>query len=206
MTVHGSLTQHLFLASQVALRDPIAQFMAFVHSSVNDVSVVYLQNERRYNYTTPKSFLEHIRLYTTLLANKAQDLQTNMGRLENGLQKIRSTATQVDDMKAKLATKEKELALKNEETNRLIEIVEREGGKVAKEKGAADTEAKAVAIVAAEVTQKQRDCEKDLAAAEPSLRAALAALDTLDKVQVFLRETLFAWLPCFIWRFGFLRF
>jgi dynein heavy chain, axonemal len=157
--------------------------MAFVHSTVNDVSLLYLQNERRYNYTTPKSFLEHIRLYTALLASKAQDLQTNMGRLENGLQKIRSTATQVDDMKAKLATKEKELALKNEDTNRLIEIVEREGSKVAREKEAADLEAKAVAIVAAEVTQKQKDCEKDLTAAEPSLRAALAALDTLDKVE-----------------------
>ncbi|OQV20869.1 Dynein beta chain, ciliary [Hypsibius exemplaris] len=168
----------------VPLRDPIAQFMAFVHSTVNDISVVYLQNERRYNYTTPKSFLEHIRLYTALLASKAQDLQTKMGRLENGLQKIRSTATQVDDMKAKLATKEKELALKNEDTSRLIEIVERETHKVTKEKEAADTEAKAVSIVAAEVTQKQKDCEKDLAAAEPSLRAALAALDTLDKTNL----------------------
>ena len=32
--------------------------MAFVHKSVNDMSHLYLANERRYNYTTPKSFLE----------------------------------------------------------------------------------------------------------------------------------------------------
>lgn len=32
--------------------------MAFVHGSVNDMSALYLANERRYNYTTPKSFLE----------------------------------------------------------------------------------------------------------------------------------------------------
>ena len=32
--------------------------MAFVHKSVNDMSHQYLINERRYNYTTPKSFLE----------------------------------------------------------------------------------------------------------------------------------------------------
>lgn len=32
--------------------------MSFVHSSVNEMSQQYLANERRYNYTTPKSFLE----------------------------------------------------------------------------------------------------------------------------------------------------
>ncbi|XP_055341295.1 LOW QUALITY PROTEIN: dynein beta chain, ciliary-like [Paramacrobiotus metropolitanus] len=163
------------------LRESIAQFMAFVHSTVNDISVTYLQNERRHNYTTPKSFLEHIRLYSTLLTRKVQELQSSMNRLENGLQKIRSTATQVDDMKAKLASKEKELAIKNEETNRLIEVAEKESAKVAKEKEIASNEEKAVAVVAKEVEKKQKDCEKDLALAEPSLRKALAALDTLDK-------------------------
>ena len=32
--------------------------MAFAHGSVNEASKLYLANERRYNYTTPKSFLE----------------------------------------------------------------------------------------------------------------------------------------------------
>ncbi len=32
--------------------------MAFAHGSVNQASKDYLANERRYNYTTPKSFLE----------------------------------------------------------------------------------------------------------------------------------------------------
>ncbi len=36
----------------------ISRFMAFVHTSVNEMSKQYLANERRYNYTTPKSFLE----------------------------------------------------------------------------------------------------------------------------------------------------
>lgn len=32
--------------------------MAYVHGSVNAMSKQYLANEKRYNYTTPKSFLE----------------------------------------------------------------------------------------------------------------------------------------------------
>jgi len=39
------------------LQESVGDFMAQVHKSVNDMSVIYLQNDRRYNYTTPKSFL-----------------------------------------------------------------------------------------------------------------------------------------------------
>jgi dynein heavy chain, axonemal len=41
----------------------VSQFVAHVHKTVNELSQVYLLNERRYNYTTPKSFLEQIKLY-----------------------------------------------------------------------------------------------------------------------------------------------
>ena len=69
--------------------------MAYVHKSVNEMSQQYLSNERRYNYTTPKSFLEQIVLYQNLLNKNNQDLQAKMQRLENGLQKLESTASQV---------------------------------------------------------------------------------------------------------------
>ena len=69
--------------------------MAYVHVSVNESSKQYLQNERRYNYTTPKSFLEQIKLYESLLAMKAKELTAKMERLENGLTKLQSTAQQV---------------------------------------------------------------------------------------------------------------
>ena len=34
--------------------------MSYVHTSVNEESQLYLANERRYNYTTPKRFLEQV--------------------------------------------------------------------------------------------------------------------------------------------------
>ena len=69
--------------------------MAYVHKSVNEMSSQYLANERRYNYTTPKSFLEQITLYQNLLSKKNQELQAKIVRLENGLEKLKSTASQV---------------------------------------------------------------------------------------------------------------
>lgn len=69
--------------------------MAYVHITVNEMSHSYLGNERRYNYTTPKSFLEQIKLYQNLLLKKRNQLTAKMARLENGLQKLSSTSAQV---------------------------------------------------------------------------------------------------------------
>ena len=80
---------------QPDLKGSVAEFMAYVHTSVNEMSKIYLQNERRYNYTTPKSFLEQIKLYQNLLGQKSKELTAKMERLENGLTKLQSTAQQV---------------------------------------------------------------------------------------------------------------
>ena len=61
-------------------------------------------------------------------------------RLENGLEKLRVTASQVNELKAQLATQEIELTKKNEEADKLIEIVGIETEKVSKEKASADEE------------------------------------------------------------------
>lgn len=90
--------------------------------------------------------------------------------------------SQVDDLKAKLAAQEAELAIKNEDANKLITVVGAETEKVSKEKAFADEEEKKVQVINEEVTKKQKDCSTDLAKAEPALRAAQEALNTLNKV------------------------
>ncbi|KAM7382161.1 hypothetical protein PAMA_012837 [Pampus argenteus] len=163
------------------VKESVSKFMAYVHMSVNQTSKEYLATERRYYYTTPKSFLEQIKLYRSLLGQKSKDLTTKMERLENGLQKLNSTSTQVDDLKAKLAAQEVELKQKNEDADKLIQVVGIETEKVSKEKAVADEEEQKVAAIAVVVSGKQRDCEEDLAKAEPALLAAQDALNTLNK-------------------------
>uniref|UniRef100_A0A674HTA8 Dynein axonemal heavy chain 17 n=1 Tax=Taeniopygia guttata TaxID=59729 RepID=A0A674HTA8_TAEGU len=155
----------------------ISQFMSFVHTSSKEMSKTYLAVERRYNYTTPKTFLEQIKLYQNLLADKRSTLSASIDRLEKGLMKLRSTASQVDDLKAMLAVQEIELKQKNEDTDKLIHVVGVETEKVSKEKAIADEEELKVEMVA----EKQRACASDLAEAEVVLSAAREALDTLNK-------------------------
>uniref|UniRef100_A0A8C5IYP6 Dynein axonemal heavy chain 17 n=1 Tax=Junco hyemalis TaxID=40217 RepID=A0A8C5IYP6_JUNHY len=158
----------------------ISEFMSFVHTSSKEMSKIYLTVERRYNYTTPKTFLEQIKLYQNLLADKRNNLSSSIDRLEKGLMKLRSTASQVDDLKAMLAVQEVELKQKNEDTDKLIHVVGVETEKVSKEKAIADEEELKVEAIN-KVRSKQRACASDLAEAEVVLSAAREALDTLNK-------------------------
>jgi dynein heavy chain len=45
------------------IRDAIAQNMAEVHLTIGEANEEFLRAERRYNYTTPTSFLELINFY-----------------------------------------------------------------------------------------------------------------------------------------------
>ncbi|XP_038207715.1 dynein beta chain, ciliary [Zerene cesonia] len=168
----------------ITLRDSVSRFMAYVHTSVNTISKAYLSNERRYNYTTPKSYLEQISLYSKLVNQKTDELRAKISRLENGLEKLRGTASQVDALKAKLAIQEIELQQKNEAADKLIEMVGVETAKVQSEKALADEEEEKVAVIAEEVAKKQKDCEEDLIKAEPALVAAQEALNTLNKANL----------------------
>ncbi|KAG8443036.1 hypothetical protein GDO86_011741 [Hymenochirus boettgeri] len=166
------------------VKDSISQFMAYVHTSVNGMSKRYLQNEKRYNYTTPKSFLEQITLYKNLLNRKRKELSQRMEHLLSGLQKLTTTASQVKDLKAKLAHQETELQQRKNDTAALINKIGHQTEKVRHEKAIADAEEQKVASIQEEVLLKQKDCEEDLSKAEPALVAATEALNTLNKINL----------------------
>jgi dynein heavy chain len=159
----------------------VSKFMSDVHAVVNNMSELYLQNEKRYNYTTPKSFLEQIALYAKLLTEKTKNLEDNIERLESGLLKLASTSDEVDGLKEVLAVQEVELNEKNEAAGKLIAVLSAENEKVAHEQAIASEEEAKVKIIEEDVSVKQKICADDLAKAEPALIAAQQALNTLNK-------------------------
>ncbi|ETE63288.1 Dynein heavy chain 11, axonemal, partial [Ophiophagus hannah] len=180
-----------------SLYNSICYFMAYAHASVNEISAKFQLNEKRYNYTTPKSFLEQIILFKNLLEKKIQKIFQHKEHLINGIQKLKTTASQVEDLKYKLASQEAELQLRNQDTEALITKIGLQTEKVSKEKAIADAEEQKfkvpqgdtpgiiqVVAIQAEVSRRQKECEDDLMKAEPALVAASAALNTLNKVNL----------------------
>ncbi|XP_023292211.2 dynein beta chain, ciliary [Lucilia cuprina] len=164
-----------------SLGHPVSRFMAYVHKTVNDISKVYLLNDKRYNYTTPKSFLELVSLYTKLLTEKVKANLDRRQRLENGLIKLASCSTEVDGLQEVLKVQEVELKIKNDEADNLIKVVSFENEKVSKERAFASKEEKNVRQIEEDVTAKAKLCEEDFRKAQPALLAAQEALNTLNK-------------------------
>uniref|UniRef100_A0A3Q4HYI4 Dynein heavy chain 11, axonemal-like n=1 Tax=Neolamprologus brichardi TaxID=32507 RepID=A0A3Q4HYI4_NEOBR len=166
------------------VRASISEFISYAHTCVNEVSVKYQQNEKHFNYTTPKSFLEFMKLYDNLLRKKRTELTQKMERLENGLQKLQTTASQVEDLKAKLAVQEVELWQRNTDIEALIAKIGQQTDKLNQERAVADAEEQRVAAIQAKVTKQQQETEEDLAKAEPALQAANTALNTLNRLNL----------------------
>ncbi|XP_051721899.1 dynein axonemal heavy chain 11 [Ctenopharyngodon idella] len=169
---------------QPTVRESISLFMAHAHTSVKQVSKHYCRNERRHNYSTPKSFLEQLRLYESLLEKRERELHLRHGRLQSGLQKLKTTASQVEDLTVKLNSQEVELTLKNQAAEALMARIGLQTERVSQKRKDADLEEQKVAAIQAEVSRRLRECERDLAKAEPALEAATNALQTLNKINL----------------------
>merc|ERR1740138_1619514 len=97
-------------ASDSPVRMGIIEFLPFSYESSMQSATEFMNTERRYAYTTPKSFLELIKLYTSMVGKKVDALEDQKDRLTNGLEKLRATQEQVAGLEEVL--KEKAVVVK----------------------------------------------------------------------------------------------
>lgn len=64
------------------LLNSIANNMAEVHCSIDEANKQFFIEERRHNYTTPKSFLELISFYKSILNTKREKIELEIQRYE----------------------------------------------------------------------------------------------------------------------------
>lgn len=102
-------------------------------------------------------------------------------RLENGLNKLHKVQGEVDLLVEDAKVKAVEVEHKVASANAFAAEVGVEKEKANEENAQAQIEADKCAVIAAEVSAKQADCERDLAAAEPLVAQAMAALDSVNK-------------------------
>ena len=84
------------------LRYKIAEMCVTVHTSLNVMSNKFFEELRRRVYTTPKSYLDLIDLYQGMLAEKREEIGTNLRRLTSGVTKLEETNKFVAELRGKL--------------------------------------------------------------------------------------------------------
>lgn len=100
--------------------------MANVHLSIDDANTEFKIRERRFNYTTPTSFLELISFYEKLLGEKQGAIVDDIARLDRGLSTMDATTNKVDILKEKLVLTMENVKVEEKNTDELIVVVNKE--------------------------------------------------------------------------------
>ena len=166
------------------IRDAVGQHMADVHLSIADANVDFLRLERRFNYTTPTSFLELISFYRMLLDKKRDKITDQIDRLEIGLGIMKATIEQVEGLQKLLDIKMVDVEQEKAKTGELIEIVGRESLDAQREQDLANIQATETNKLAAEAEAVKATANKELEEAIPAMKAAEAAVACLDKKSI----------------------
>jgi len=156
-----------------------------MHRFIVKVSQDFLQDQGRYNYVTPTSYLELITCFKSLLEAKRTQITKLRKRYMVGLEKLRSSGEQVAGMQAELQALQPQLVRTVAEVEQLMGNIAREKKEVVEPKAAIVKEEEGRAKGKADAAKAIKDeCEADLEEAIPILNDALAALDTIKEADI----------------------
>ncbi|KAH8941010.1 hypothetical protein BDL97_14G015200 [Sphagnum fallax] len=159
----------------------IVKVCVYIHQSVERKSKQFYEELRRYNYVTPTSYLELLMCFIKLLTEKRADLEGLKGRLAAGLDKLLTTAGEVEVMQLELVALQPILATTAKEADNMMETisVDKADADVTKQEvGMQEASANKMAAKAKAIADSAQ-AELDLAL--PALDAALSSLKNLTR-------------------------
>jgi dynein heavy chain len=121
--------------------------MPFSFEAVNKASEDILELERRHVYTTPKSFLELIKLYKVMLNKQRRELEVARDNYDNGVIKLKKTGEDTAILEEELKIFAVEVEIKAKVADEQAEVVGIEKAKVEIENDKANTEAEKCAAI-----------------------------------------------------------
>lgn len=166
------------------VKKSLSLHMAEEHLSVAKMSQYFLESQRRYNYVTPKSFLELISFFKYLLGNKQANLQRLIDRLDVGLSTLRKTSQDVTELQKDLKITMEKVEEKKVATDKLIEEMSVQQAEAQVQEEAAKIEAKKANDESERAMVIEVEAEKELSEAKPAMEAAAAAVDCLSKAML----------------------
>lgn len=76
-------------------------------------------------YTTPKSYLDLVKCFQSMIKEKKEETEGNILKLTNGLTKLVESGKDVKELEEKLKEMEPILIIKNKDQEQLIKLLEK---------------------------------------------------------------------------------
>merc|ERR1711968_403596 len=163
---------------------PLCDMMVTIHRSIEEYTKRFYEQLGCYNYTTPTSYLELIKLYCEMLRKQREIVSAAENRYRVGLQKIEETEGVVAGLQKDLTELQPVIVKSSKETEALMIVVKRDQEAADKQQAIVQKDVDAANEVARQVQEVQDDCQRDLDEALPAYYDSIKALDALDKKSI----------------------
>lgn len=167
-----------------SVKKSLATHMAEEHLSVAQISNYYLETQRRYNYVTPKSYLELISFFKFLLREKKCEQQRLVDRLDVGLSTLRKTSKDVTELQKNIKITLEKVEEKRIATDNLINQMRMQQADAQVQDDAAKIEAQRANEESCKAMSIEKEAEHELREAEPAMEAAAEAVNCLSKTML----------------------
>ncbi|CAG8454634.1 4044_t:CDS:10, partial [Ambispora gerdemannii] len=165
-------------------RFAIVNAFVFVHQSLYEINAKLSKRQGRYNYVTPRHYLDFINHYVRLFNEKREDLEEQQRHLNIGLEKLRDTVIKVEELRKSLAIKNKELEAKNAEAEAKLKIMVADQNEAENKKEASKQIQVALEKQTKDIDERREVVLRDLANAEPAVQEAQKAVQGIKKQQL----------------------
>lgn len=165
-------------------RKSIVNHIVLVHSSMTRYSSEFLSALKRYNYVTPKNYLDFINGYCEGLQTNNDRIERAIKRLDGGLSRLLATAKDVAALDAELKQQKVVVEQKSVECLAMLKEVQ-ENQTIAEARAAEAAQTEIDLQEKSKVIDKERiEAEAELEKALPILAAAEEALNCLEKKDI----------------------
>ena len=155
-----------------------------MQASVNQLTIRYREELRRYYYVTPTSYLQLISTFKHLLSTKRVEVKRSENRYRNGLEKLLTTAQKVLEMQKELEKLQPELIKSQQQTKEMMKdlaVQHKQAQQIQQQCQIDEATCKEERETASGI---KKECEDRLEEAMPVYNAAVAALDNLDRSHI----------------------
>ena len=169
------------LPQPITHRAAIVNSFVFVHKTLLQANARLSKRGSCGMAITPRHYLDFLSHFVKLTHEKRAELEEQQLHLNVGLNKIRETVGQGEQMKSSLGVKKKELELKREAANEKLQQMGRDRQETETQKSESETLQLELERQALCIRQKQLEVSTELAGVEPAVKEAQQSVHNIKK-------------------------
>lgn len=169
------------LGTNLTHRDAVVNAFVFVHQTLHQANSRITKRGGRTMAITPRHYLDFINHFVKLYQEKRSDLEEQQLHLNVGLQKIRETVEQVEELQKSLSIKRIELEEKNAAANAKLKQMVKDQQEAERKKVTSQEIQQAVVEQTKRIKEKQQDVRADLEQVEPAVIEAQNAVKSIRR-------------------------